>query len=207
MLRRPSLRAFFLPAAHLASVLVLDACGAPRQQVTTTPAVSRSADVEYLLLRQLIVPVRGVHQSDIAESFDHARGARGERRHDAIDIMAPRGTPVLSADDGRVLKLRRNRAGGITVYAIDPADRYVYYYAHLERYRAGLREGMKLSKGDVLGYVGTTGNAPKNAPHLHFAILRMGADRKWWTGTPIDPRPLLGGRLEASSQETVAPRR
>ena len=189
-------------------VLALGACARPRQApLPPTPAIAHSADVEYLLTRQLIVPVRGVQQSDIAWSFDDRRGSRGERRHEAIDIMAPRGTAVLSADEGRVLKLRRNSAGGITIYATDPGERYIYYYAHLDRYREGLREGMKLSKGDVLGYVGTTGNAPENVPHLHFAITRLGADGRWWTGTPIDPRPLLGGKLESPAPEGVAPRR
>lgn len=195
------------PAIVLPALVLAAACGAPRVRPAPEPAIARSADVEYLLLRQLIVPVRGVAQSDILDTFLDKRGARGERVHEAVDIMAPRGTPVLSADDGLVLKLRRSSAGGTTVYAIDGGERYIYYYAHLDRYRDGLREGMKLSKGDVIGYVGTTGNAPDHVPHLHFAILRIGADRKWWTGTPIDPRPLLGGRLEPKDPEVAAPRR
>ena len=192
------------PSLCIAIAALVGACRAPQPRMAPTPAIAHSADVEYLLGRQLIVPVRGVRQADIPETFDSRRGAHGERRHEAVDIMAPRGTAVLSADDGRVLRLHRSSAGGITVYAVDAGERYIFYYAHLDRYRDGLREGMKLSKGDVIGYVGTTGNAPKNVPHLHFAILRMGADRKWWTGTPIDPRPLLGGHLATESETPVA---
>ena len=161
------------------------------------------------MLRQLIVPVRGVKQLDIPDTFEDLRGDHGERRHEAVDIMASRGTPVLSADDGWVLKLHRSTAGGITIYATDSGERYIYYYAHLDHYGDGLREGMKLSKGDVIGYVGTTGNAPKDTPHLHFAILRMDADKKWWKGTPVDPRPLLVGKLaerrEPSDTSAKAP--
>lgn len=111
--------------------------------------------------------------------------------------MAPRGTPVLSADDGQVLKLRTNAAGGTTIYATDPEERLIYYYAHLDRYHRGMREGMKLAKGDTIGFVGTTGNAPKNVPHLHFQVMRMPADRRWWGGEPIDPLPMLVRAAEA----------
>jgi murein DD-endopeptidase MepM/ murein hydrolase activator NlpD len=116
---------------------------------------------------------------------------RGNRLHGALDIPAPRGTPVLSADAGRVLKLHTSRGGGLTVYVADPTERFVYYYAHLDGYRKGLAEGQLVRKGDVLGYVGTTGNAPPNLPHLHFAITRTEDVSKWWRGTPIDPRPIL----------------
>lgn len=149
------------------------------------------SDVEYLKARALLVPVAGVSVHRIPDSFDHPRGKDGSRRHEAVDIMAPRGTPVLSADDGQVLKLRKNAAGGTTIYATDPAERIIYYYAHLDRYREPIHEGMKLAKGDTIGFVGTTGNAPKNVPHLHFQVMRMPADGKWWGGTPIDPLPLL----------------
>jgi murein DD-endopeptidase MepM/ murein hydrolase activator NlpD len=106
-----------------------------------------------------------------------------------VDILAPRGTPVLAADDGRVARLGSNALGGITVYAVDSGGRFVYYYAHLDRYRAGLAEGTPLAKGEVIGYVGTTGNAPPNTPHLHFQVMRMGDGRRWWAGPPVDPRP------------------
>lgn len=133
-----------------------------------------------------MVPVEGVEPSRVTDSYNAKRGARVHR---AVDILAPRGTPVLAADEGRVLRLRTNAAGGITVYAIDSREQVVYYYAHLDGYRSGLAEGMKLAQGDVVGYVGTTGNAPPDTPHLHFQVLRLRADGKWWDGEPIDPRP------------------
>ena len=133
-----------------------------------------------------MVPVEGVAPSRVADSYN---AKRGTRVHRAVDILAPRGTPVLAADGGRVLRLRTNAAGGITVYAIDSREQVIYYYAHLDRYRSGLAEGMKLAQGDVVGYVGTTGNAPPDTPHLHFQVLRLRADGKWWNGEPIDPRP------------------
>ena len=163
-------------------------------RLSSAAVLGSSAEMElrdYLRARRLVVPVAGVSVDRIPDSFDHPRGTDGSRRHNAIDIMAPRGTPVLAADDGQVLKLRRNAAGGITIYATDPSERVIYYYAHLDRYRRGLREGTKLAKGDTIGFVGSTGNAPKNIPHLHFQITRMPADRRWWGGEPIDPLPLL----------------
>ena len=154
------------------------------------------SDVDYLRTRQLLVPVAGVSVDRIPDTYKAPRGRDGSRRHEAVDIMAPRGTPVLSADDGRVLKLRKNAAGGTTIYATDPDERIIYYYAHLDRYHEPIREGMKLAKGDTIGFVGTTGNAPRNVPHLHFQIMRMPADRRWWGGEPIDPLPLLVNAAE-----------
>ncbi len=154
------------------------------------------SDVEYLRMRELVVPVAGVRADRIPDTYTAPRGRDGSRRHEAIDIMAPRGTPVLSADDGQVLKLRKNAAGGTTIYATDPDERIIYYYAHLDRYHEPIREGMKLAKGDTIGFVGTTGNAPRNVPHLHFQIMRMPADRRWWGGEPIDPLPLLVNAAE-----------
>ena len=153
------------------------------------PPAPSVEDVARLRARQLRVPVAGVRATDIPDTFADARG--GDRLHLAVDLLAPRGTPVLSADDGRLWKLRSNALGGITIYATDPEERFVYYYAHLDRYRAGLVEGMPLLRGDTLGFVGTTGNAPPDVPHLHFQVARLGADRRWWTGAPVDPLPFL----------------
>ena len=125
----------------------------------------------------------------VRDTFESGRS--GGRLHHALDILAPRGTPVLAADSGRVLRLSSNSLGGITIYAIDPEGRMVYYYAHLDHYRDALTAGMRLVKGDTIGFVGTTGNAPKNTPHLHFQIMRMPADGKYWAGEPIDPWPIL----------------
>ena len=105
--------------------------------------------------------------------------------------MAPRGTPVLAADDGVVKKLFTSVPGGLTVYEFDPDQRYCYYYAHLDSYASGLREGQHLRRGALVGHVGTTGNAPKDAPHLHFAIFLLEPEKRWWKGTPINPYPVL----------------
>ena len=148
------------------------------------------SDVEYLRMRHIQVPVAGALPSQIQDSFNDPRD--GGRRHRAIDILAPRGTPVLAADDGRILRLSTNAAGGITVYAVDPEERIVYYYAHLDHYHAGLASGEHIQRGDTLGYVGTTGNAPKNVPHLHFQVMRMPyGGKQYWNGEPINPYSLL----------------
>ena len=149
-------------------------------------------DLAYLRGRQLLVPVAGVRAADLPNTFDEAR-AGGARRHDALDIRAPRGTPVLSADVGRITKLFTSDAGGLTVYAADPSGRFVYYYAHLDRYDPRVREGMSVSRGDTIAYVGTTGNAPPGTPHLHFAVMKLGDPKRWWDGVAINPHPLLGG--------------
>jgi murein DD-endopeptidase MepM/ murein hydrolase activator NlpD len=123
------------------------------------------------------------------ESFSEVRS--GTRVHEALDILAPRNTPVKAVDDGTIARLFYSKAGGITVYQFDPSERFCYYYAHLERYADGLREGDRVRKGQVLGYVGTSGNAPRNTPHLHFAVFRLTAAKRWWEGTPIDPYLIL----------------
>jgi peptidoglycan LD-endopeptidase LytH len=143
-----------------------------------------------LMERGLIVPVQGVRAQDLRDDFDEVRGGH---RHEAIDIMAPRGTPVLSAGEGKVVKLFLSKPGGLTVYQFDESRTYCYYYAHLDRYAAGLQEGALLRKGEVLGYVGSTGDASPDAPHLHFAIFKLGLEQRWWEGTPIDPFGLLSG--------------
>ena len=108
--------------------------------------------------------------------------------------MAARGTPVVAVEDGRVAKLFRSDAGGITIYQFDPSERYAYYYAHLQGYAPGIAEGRPLKRGDVIGQVGSTGNADPAAPHLHFAVFVLGPEKEWWKGTAINPYPLLGGR-------------
>jgi murein DD-endopeptidase MepM/ murein hydrolase activator NlpD len=137
---------------------------------------------------RLIIPVQGAHAEDLRDDFNEMRGGH---RHEAIDIMAPRGTPVLAADDGAVVKLFLSKPGGLTVYQFDDTQTYCYYYAHLNSYAPRLKEGTPLRKGDVLGYVGSSGNASPDGPHLHFAIFRLGPDRRWWEGEPIDPYGLL----------------
>ncbi|HYK41122.1 MAG TPA: M23 family metallopeptidase [Thermoanaerobaculia bacterium] len=140
-------------------------------------------------LAPLLLPVRGIHAAALKDNFEEARD--GARRHEAIDILAPRGTPVIAAVDGTVAKLFTSQAGGLTVYEFDPMKTFSYYYAHLDRYAPGLAEGQALKRGDPIGEVGTTGNAPKNTPHLHFAIFRLGPEKHWWQGEPVNPYPLL----------------
>jgi murein DD-endopeptidase MepM/ murein hydrolase activator NlpD len=139
--------------------------------------------------RDLLIPVEGVRPDQLIRQFADERG--GSRRHEALDILAPRNTPVKAVESGKIARLFLSKAGGITVYQFDPSGDFCYYYAHLERYADGLREGDTVRKGQVLGYVGTSGNAPKNTPHLHFAIFRLTEAKRWWEGTPIDPYDVL----------------
>jgi murein DD-endopeptidase MepM/ murein hydrolase activator NlpD len=164
------------------------AAAPPIERAGAAPPVTSDAAAP----RPMIVPVAGVDRSALRDTFDEVRGGNG--RHEAIDILAPAGTPVIAADDGAVKKLFTSVAGGLTVYEFDPDQRFCYYYAHLDRYADGLHEGQLLHRGEVLGYVGTTGNAPKDTPHLHFALIRLGPDRRWWKGTYVNPYPLLAGR-------------
>ena len=120
-----------------------------------------------------------------------ARG--GERMHEALDIMAPAGTPVLAVADGRVEKLFTSERGGLTIYQFEPSGRWCYYYAHLQSYAPGLAEGRELKRGEVIGYVGSTGNADPAAPHLHFAVFALTPEKQWWTGTALNPYPMLAG--------------
>ncbi len=138
----------------------------------------------------LLLPVRGILPTQLHDTFAESRGG-GTRPHEALDIMAARGTPVLAAVDGTVEKLFESVAGGLTIYEFDRARERAYYYAHLDRYADGLAEGQSLRRGDVIGYVGSTGNAAEDAPHLHFAIFVLGPEKHWWQGTAIDPYPLL----------------
>jgi len=157
--------------------------------IDTTPPGTTQLDLA-ILREELIIPVPGVKPSDLRDTFNEVRGG-GTRKHEALDILAPRGTPVLSASSGRVLKLHNSKDGGLMVYAADASNRFVLMYAHLDRYADGLRDSLPLRLGQVIGYVGTTGNAPPNTPHLHFAIAHPTDVKLWWTGTAIDPRPLL----------------
>jgi murein DD-endopeptidase MepM/ murein hydrolase activator NlpD len=141
----------------------------------------------------MLVPVAGVRREALADTFTQARG-RG-RPHDAIDIVAPRGTPVVAAAAGIVEKLFFSRGGGgITAYVRSPDRQWTYYYAHLDAYAPGLREGQQLRRGDPIGTVGSTGNADPAGPHLHFAIHFMAPGERWWQGRPINPYPLLAAR-------------
>ena len=180
------------------------AAPAPRVVLAGAPTLGRSAvseeeAVRYLLERALDVPVAGRTARQLQDTFDEGRD--GGRVHRALDILAPRGTPVLAADSGRVLRVKSNSLGGNTVYTTDPLGRIVYYYAHLDAYQPGLVEGLVIARGDTLGYVGTTGNAPKDTPHLHFQVMRMPPDGKYWDGEPINPYPLF--LLDAARNDSL----
>ncbi|MFL5579575.1 MAG: M23 family metallopeptidase [Gemmatimonadaceae bacterium] len=162
----------------------------------TTPIVATEAELRELA-PTLVLPVQGFHAADLRDSYTEPRS--GARVHHALDILAPRGTPVVSAADGRVLKLHESRAGGLMVYAADASDRFILMYGHLDRYEVGLQSGMPLVRGQVIGYVGTTGNAPPGTPHLHFVIARGRPSVSWWRGTPVNPYPLLKGAEAASA--------
>jgi len=159
-----------------------------------SPLVASASD-EYLRTRQIALPVAGADMSKVDDSFSEPRD--GGRVHRAIDILAPRGTPILSADDGKILRMTTSNLGGISMYTVDPEGRLVYYYAHMDRYNDAMSPGRAIAKGDTLGYVGTTGNAPKDTPHLHFQVMRWPADGKYWNGDPIDPYEALGGGTRA----------
>jgi peptidoglycan LD-endopeptidase LytH len=157
------------------------------QSFTSDPAASAA-----LASMRLLIPVQGVAPAQLQDTFKDSRSEG--RVHDAIDIVAPRDTPVLAATDGRVVKLFRSVKGGITLYQLASADeRYVLYYAHLERYADGLAEGHLARRGETLGYVGDTGNATPGNTHLHFQIYRVEDPRRFWTGENLNPYPLLRG--------------
>jgi murein DD-endopeptidase MepM/ murein hydrolase activator NlpD len=169
--------------------------------VSAAPAVSRPASISadpsppaiQVAPGRLVLPVQGVAAAQLVDTWGQSR-AGGARVHEAIDIMAPRGTPVLAAAAGLVEKLFVSVRGGITIYVRSPDRRTIYYYAHLDRYAPGLAEKQAVQAGQVIGYVGATGDASPDAPHLHFAIARVSPDDGWWQGTPVNPYPLLRAR-------------
>ena len=134
------------------------------------------------------MPVAGVDARKLRSNFSQTRG---NHVHEALDIMAPRGTEVRAVADGNVVKLFNSKPGGLTVYQFDDSRTWCYYYAHLDGYAPGLKDGTQLRKGDLLGYVGSTGDASPTAPHLHFAVFQLGPEKHWWQGTAVDPLPLL----------------
>lgn len=137
----------------------------------------------------LLVPVQGIAASQIPDTFNDARD--GSRVHNAEDILAKRGTPVIAADDGSVIHVGKNKLGGNVVWTTDPSHKFAFYYAHLERYAKGLHDGQRIARGDVLGYVGTSGNAPKDVPHLHFQLLKIVKGVRYSEGPPVNPLPFF----------------
>lgn len=174
-----------LPAPHAESVDETDDEGGA---VRGRPVPIDERAVVALRLRGLAIPVRGVEPEDLVDSFLDTRS--GGRTHRALDISAPAGTPVLAADDGVITSRSTGNLGGKYLFQSDTTGTFVYYYAHLDGYAWGLGEGDRVRRGDVLGYVGTTGNAPLDAPHLHFAIYKVVPGRRG-PGVAVNPYEVL----------------
>jgi peptidoglycan LD-endopeptidase LytH len=137
-----------------------------------------------------MIPVEGISPRELRDSFNEGRSEG--RTHRATDILAPRGTPVIAAIDGQVVRLSQSSAGGITAYLVDDQAQYLYYYAHLDHYSDQITPGLRVKQGFVIGYVGTSGNAPPDTPHLHFQVMRLEPGKKdWWNGTPVDVRSFM----------------
>lgn len=163
--------------------------GAPATSGAGLGALQAGPD---LTQRGLLMPVQGIQPEQLRDSFSETRGGGG-RLHEALDIMAPRNTPVLAVEGGRVAKLFTSKQGGLTLYQFDPGETYAYYYAHLESYAGGIQEGVNVRRGQVIAYVGSSGNAKPDNPHLHFAIFLLTPEKRWWEGQPVNPFPVLGG--------------
>ncbi|GAB2508194.1 M23 family metallopeptidase [Lysobacter humi (ex Lee et al. 2017)] len=188
------------PTVHPDAVRAATAPADPHPDTSPTPAVrpatgaSGMAPPSAAPVRApsgLVIPVQGIRPDQLVDTYTQSRGAG--RLHEAIDIMAPAGTPVLAAIEGPVAKLFTSERGGITVYQFDPEGRRVYYYAHLQGYAPGLAEGQVLRQGQVLGYVGSTGSATPDGPHLHFSIGELTPEKKWHRSVAMNPYPLLAG--------------
>ncbi|NOT63285.1 MAG: M23 family metallopeptidase [Acidobacteria bacterium] len=141
---------------------------------------------------KLIIPVEGIKPDQLRDTFNDARSAG--RTHNAIDIMAARGTPVLAAADGEVVRLFNSEAGGTTLYQLNQARNVVFYYAHLERYADSLFVGRQVKQGEVIAYVGDTGNAGAGNYHLHFGVWLTDDPKRFWDGTNVNPYELFKRR-------------
>ena len=181
------------PAAEAAPAPESETAPALPESATTRPGGESRRERRSYSGDTLLLPVEGIEYAQLSDTFDDARGG-GARVHEALDIMAPRGTPVLAATGGTIEKLFTSDAGGLTIYEFGPRREHAYYYAHLDRYAAGLKEGQAVERGQVIGYVGSTGNASEDVPHLHFAVFELGPEKRWWQGDAIDPYPLLAPR-------------
>jgi murein DD-endopeptidase MepM/ murein hydrolase activator NlpD len=176
-----------LPTVPPAAAPNLTEADLPLRPADTPPLPSMtSGDVP---AGKLMVPVEGVKYSQLTDTYNAPRGT--ERQHQALDIMAPKGTKVFAVADGKVVKLFTSVPGGLTVYQFEPTEKFAYYYAHLDKYADGVKEGTVLKRGDLVGYVGVTGNSDPKAPHLHFAVVQLTPEKQWWKGTPVNPYPLM----------------
>lgn len=170
---------------------------AEKKAKTSTEPERTLSDAEK---KTALAALKSLHLRNPIEGFDLQRikGAfyekRGEEIHHAADLLAERNTPVHAVADGKIAKLFRSKAGGITIYQFDPSERFVFYYAHLEKYADGLVDGKAIKRGEVIGYVGTSGNAPKNTPHLHFSVGVLDQNKKWWDAVEVDPFEVLSDK-------------
>lgn len=192
---RPVLRTL-VSLLVLAAVALLGSAApaaAQKQRTRLLGEVLGPPRFEYLSrIGKLAIPVDGVSAERLRDSFEEGRS--GGRIHQAIDIHAPRGTPVVAVADGTILKLHQGKLGGNSIYHLDADGTTRYYYAHLERYAEGLREGQRVRQGEVIGYVGDTGNAAPGDFHLHFSVALLRDARRWWEGVNLNPYPLLARR-------------
>lgn len=177
----------FVPDSALTQ-RAIEATKLPGKPATEAALGGATTDLD-VLRNELAVPIGNLPASALHDTYAELRG--GTRSHEALDILAPRGTPVLSAAKGRVLKLFNSTPGGLMVYAADSSGRFILLYGHLDAYAPGLADGQSLAQGQPIGIVGTTGNAAANTPHLHFAIARAVDLKQWWKGSPVNPYPLL----------------
>lgn len=186
----PSPSLIVTPTAEIASGVASPMpTTAPDPSSEPTASLSPSPPLAVLVGSDLIIPVAGIRADQLIDTFDAARSEG--RVHDAIDIMAPQGTPVLAAANGSIVKLFQSEKGGITIYQLSADKKVIYYYAHLQRYADGLSEGQSVRQGDVIAYVGDTGNAGPGNFHLHFSISLVADPKRYWDGTNINPYPLL----------------
>lgn len=170
----------FVSPSPLSSPAAAPSADNTTAQSSPTPIVQPSG---------LIIPVAGVTSEQLLDTFSAARG--DGRVHDAIDIIAPKGTPVLAVAAGKILRLFQSKAGGTTIYQLSGDEKFIYYYAHLERYADGLYEGGFVVQGQTIAYIGDTGNAGTGNYHLHFSIAMTSDPKRWWEGVYLNPYPLL----------------
>jgi murein DD-endopeptidase MepM/ murein hydrolase activator NlpD len=163
----------------------------PEDKPEGIPAPSNVAPLadSFIGTLKLIIPVVGVKPDQLIDTFSDARSEG--RVHDAIDIPAPAGTPVIAAADGEIIKLFQSERGGTTIYQLSSDRRLVFYYAHLQRYADGLAAGMSVKQGGVIAYVGDTGNAGVGNFHLHFSISVVADPKRYWEGSNVNPYPVL----------------
>jgi len=171
-------------AGALTGRLTFSTPTAPRDPATLLASQAEEAAPEF----DLHFPLPDYRPKDLHDTFTAKRGESGQ--HEAIDMVAPKGTPVYAVDNGRIAKLFLSKPGGITIYQFNPRETHCYYYAHLDGYASGLKEGDDVRRGDIIAFVGNTGNAG-SVFHLHFAIFKLGPEKRWWQGTAINPYPAL----------------